>query len=287
VKPASFRYHPAGSADEAAAVLAERGEGARALAGGQSLVPLLNMRLAAVSDLVDLNHCADLDYVRATDGGLEIGALARQRAVELSADVRRDCPLLVDALRWVGHPPIRNRGTVGGSLVHADPAAELPAVAVALDAALRVRGPRGEREVAARGFFTGVFETVTEPDELVVAVRLPRLAPDARSCFLELARRHGDFAIAGVAAVLRVDEGRVVEARLALAGVAPTPVRAADAEAALVGEPPSPSLFAHAAGVAAGECAPSADLHGSADYRRQLVRVLVERALTASASEGA
>jgi aerobic carbon-monoxide dehydrogenase medium subunit len=282
VKPASFRYHVPASADEAVAVLAEQGDGAKALAGGQSLVPLLNMRLAAVSDLVDLNRCADLDSVR----GLQIGALTRQRAVELSADVRRECPLLVDALRWVGHPPIRNRGTVGGSLVHADPAAELPAVAVALDAVLVLRGRAGEREVPAAEFFTGVFETAIAPDELLVAVRFPRQAPDARSCFLELARRHGDFAIAGVAAVLRVEEDRVTEVRLALAGVDATPVRAARAEAAALGEPPSPELFAHAAELAAGECSPSADLHGGADYRRQLVRVLVERALTACAEGG-
>ena len=276
MKPAGFRYHVPASADEAVAVLAERGDGAKALAGGQSLVPLLNMRLAAVSDLVDLNRCADLDYARP----LEIGAVARQRTVELSADMRRECPLLVDALRWVGHPPIRNRGTVGGSLVHADPAAELPAVAVALDAVLVVRGPEGEREVAAAGFFTGVFETAMAPDELLVAVRFPRQAPDSRSCFLELARRHGDFAIAGVAAVVRIEEGRVAEVRLSLAGVDATPVRAARAEAAVLGEPPSPELFSHAADVASGECSPSADLHGSPDYRRQLVRVLVERALT-------
>lgn len=283
MKPAAFRYHLPGSADEAIAVLAERGEGAKALAGGQSLVPLLNMRLAAVSDLVDLNRCADLDSVRTADGWLEIGALARQRAVELSPEVRRECPLLIDALRWVGHPPIRNRGTVGGSLVHADPAAELPAAAVALDAVLRVRGPDGERDVPADEFFTGVFETATAPDELVVAVRFPRQAPDARSCFVELARRHGDFAIAGVATVVRVEDRRVAEARLALAGVDATPVRATGAEAAVLGEPPRPELFAHAADVASGECSPSADLHGSPDYRRQLVRVLVERALTTCA----
>ena len=279
MKPASFRYHVPTSADEAVAVLQERGDGAKALAGGQSLVPLLNMRLAAVSDLVDLNRCAELDYARA----LEIGALTRQRTVELSSDVRRECPLLIDALRWVGHPPIRNRGTVGGSLVHADPAAELPAAAVALDAVLVVRGPAGEREVPAAEFFTGVFETAIAPDELLVAVRFPRQAPDTRSCFLELARRHGDFAIAGVAAVLRVGDGRVAEARLALAGVDATPVRAAGAEAAVLGEAPRSELFAHAADVACGECSPSADLHGSPDYRRQLVRVLVERALTTCA----
>jgi carbon-monoxide dehydrogenase medium subunit len=280
VKPGAFRYHLPASADEAIAVLAERGEGAKALAGGQSLVPLLNMRLAAVSDLVDLNRCTDLDSVGTVDGWLEIGAVTRQRTVELSAEVRRECPLLVDALRWVGHPPIRNRGTAGGSLVHADPAAELPAVAVALDAVLRVRGPGGERDVPAAEFFTGVFETGIAPDELLLAMRFPRLAPDTRSCFLELARRHGDFAIAGVAAVLRVTEGRVAEARLALAGVDATPVRAGGAEAALAGEAVSPDVLAHAAELAAGECSPSADLHGSADYRRQLVRVLAERALT-------
>lgn len=283
MKPAAFRYHLAGSADEAVEVLAERGEAAKALAGGQSLVPLLNMRLAAVSDLVDLNRCGDLDAVRTQDGWLEIGAVTRQRTVELSPEVRRECPLLGQGLRWVGHPPIRNRGTVGGSLVHADPAAELPAVAVALDAVLRLRGPRGERDVTAAEFFTGVFETAIAADELLVTVRFPRQPPDARSCFLELARRHGDFAIAGVAAVLRTEQGRVAEARLALAGVHATPVRAAGAEAALAGEAPSPGLFAHAAEVASGECRPSADLHGSPDYRRQLVRVLVERALTESA----
>ena len=283
MKPAAFRYHLPASADEAIAVLAERGEGAKALAGGQSLVPLLNMRLAAVSDLVDLNRCADLGSVRTADGWLEIGALARQRTVELSTEVRRECPLLVDALRWVGHPPIRNRGTVGGSLVHADPAAELPAAAVALDAVLRVRGPGGERDVHAGAFFTGVFETAIAPDELLVAVRFPRVAPDARCCFVELARRHGDFAIAGVAAVLRVAEGRVAEARVALAGVDATPLRAAKAEAALAGQAPGRELVAHAADLAAGECNPSADLHGSPDYRRQLVRVLVARALTSCA----
>lgn len=278
MKPAAFEYHRPESAAEAISLLDELGEEAKPLAGGQSLVSLMNMRLGRPEHLVDINRCAEMDYVRLEDGELRIGALARQRRVELEPAVGLACPLLTKALAFVGHPTIRNRGTICGSLAHADSAAEVPAVAVALGASLVARGAEGERVIEASQFFRGLFTTALAPGELLVEARFPSLQGWG-TAFLEFARRHGDFAIAGVAVALRVEGGRVAEARLGLAGVASGPVRAVRAEAALAGEAPSPQLFREAAELAVQDCDPVADIHGSVSYRRQLVRVLVRRAL--------
>ena len=277
LKPAPFLYERAASTEEAVALLAEHGDEARPLAGGQSLLPLMNFRLARPSVLVDLNRVAELDYVRDGDGGVRLGALTRQRTIERSELVRDRAPLLAEATRLVGHFQIRNRGTIGGSIAHADPAAEYPAVAVALRAELVRSRSEGERAVAAEDFFRGAFRTALEPGELLTEVRFPP-AP-GRTAFLEIARRHGDFAIAGVAARVEVDSGRIRDVGLALAGVGGTPIRAREAEDLLRGEQPGEELFAAAARAAAAAASPSSDIHGTAEYRRSLVATLTARAL--------
>lgn len=286
MKPASFQYHDPSTVDEAVALLREHGAEAKLLAGGQSLVPLLNMRLARPAVIVDLNRVPGLDYVREEDGWLAIGAMTRQRAVERSELVASRQPLLHAATRFIAHPQIRNRGTVGGSLAHADPAAEYPAVALALGAELRVAGPEGERTIAARDLFVTYLTTALEPEEIVTEVRVPALAARTGWSFQEVARRHGDFALAGVACTLTLAaNGACDAARIALFGVAPTPVRAAAAEGLVAGERPDAALFARA-GAAAGDALdePLADIHASAEYRRHLARVLTRRALAEAAA---
>ncbi|MGH7856247.1 MAG: FAD binding domain-containing protein, partial [Candidatus Binatia bacterium] len=236
MKPAPFEYHSASSLDEAVALLARLGDEAKIIAGGQSLVPLLALRLARPAHLVDLNRIDALSKIDAADGGLVIGAMVRQRAAERSGLVRERCPLLAAALPRIGHPAIRNRGTVGGSLAHADPAAELPAVALALEAKLVARSARGERILPASEFFVGHFTTALEPDECLVEIRFPAWPDGAGCAFEEASRRDGDFAMVGVAALLRVASGGdVADARIALIGVGGTAVRAVDAEALLRG----------------------------------------------------
>jgi carbon-monoxide dehydrogenase medium subunit len=283
MKPAPFAYVAPTSVDEALALLAQHADEAKPLAGGQSLVPLMNFRLARPGVLVDLNRIPELQYIREHDGGLAIGAMTRQRAAERSALVRERCPLLAAALPLVGHPPIRNRGTVGGSLAHADPAAELPAVAAALDAELVVRGPSGERVARPDAFFLTYLTTTLEPTELLVEVRFPAWPAGAGWAFEELSRRHGDFAIVGVAAVLQLDsQGQVADARLAFIGAAPTPVRAHAAEAALRGQPATAETFRAAAERVVDALDPSDDVHASAAYRREVAKVLARRALVAA-----
>jgi carbon-monoxide dehydrogenase medium subunit len=283
MKPAAFLYRRAGTLDEALGLLAEHGEEARPLAGGQSLTPMMNVRLAQPSALVDLNPVAELAYVRASDGHLEVGAMTRQRELE-QPDVAAACPLLAAATRFIGHFQIRNRGTIGGSLAHADPAAEYPAVATALDAELVLQGPRGRRALRAREFFLGPFMTALEPGELLVEARLPTWGTAA--AFEELARREGDFALAGVAVALDLDGRRIRRAGVALLGVGPLPIPATAAEELLVGAEPGDSEISAAADAAAAQAEPRADIHADADYRRELVRVLMRRALSA-ASRGA
>ena len=280
MKPPPFDYHAATSVEQALALLAEHGDDAKVLAGGQSLVPLLALRLARPSVVVDINGIADLDAV--VDGdGLRLGAMVRQRAAERSPVVVAGNPLLATALQYIGHPAIRNRGSVGGSIAHADPAAELPGVLLALDGEVEITGPRGQRSVAAHSFFGGFLTTAIEPDELLTAVRFPAWPAGAGGSFQEFSRRSGDFAVAGVAAVIRLAaDGSIAEARLALTGVDATPVRATKAESALVGHSPTTSAWEAAAADAAAEVDPPADLHGSSAYRRHLVGVLVRRALS-------
>lgn len=264
-----------------AALLAEHGPEAKILAGGQSLLPLLNMRLVRPAVLVDINRIARLDYMRAENGHLAIGAVTRDRDVELWTEGRERCPILTEALRWVGHVEIRNRGTVCGSLAHADPAAELPVIAVALGAELVAESVRGRRTIRAADFFVSVLTTALAADELLTEVRVPVLRPGTGWGFVEFARRQGDFALAAVAALLeRGSDGRCARARIVLGGVDATPVRAERAERCLVGERFGKERFAVAGREAAAELEPASDVHASAAYRRTLAAVLVERALT-------
>jgi CO/xanthine dehydrogenase FAD-binding subunit len=280
VKPASFEYVAPRTLDEVLARLADLGDDAKLLAGGQSLVPALNLRLARPRVLIDLGRVPDIDHVRAVDGTVAIGACVRQRAAERSDVVRRSAPLLAKALPFIGHPAIRNRGTVGGSLAHADPAAELPAVVAALEADLVVASARGRRVLKPMEFFTSYLTTALRPDEMLVEVRVPHATASARVGFVEFSRRHGDFALAGVAVSLELDAGNTARAaRVALFGVGPTPVRAVQAERVLTGRAITDDVVREAAQAAAKEIDPPADLHATSHYRRRLAAVLVEDAV--------
>ena len=281
MKPAPFAYHRPATLDEALALLAEHGGEAKPLAGGQSLIPAMNFRLARPAVLVDLNRVAELGYVRAGRDGLQIGAMTRQRAVERSDAVRSAAPLLAEAMPFIAHPQIRNRGTVGGSLAHADPAAELPAVMLALEARFRARGPQGERWIPAGEFFTGILETALGPDELLLEVVVPKSPARTGYAFAELARRRGDYALVGVAARVTLDRrGRCQAARITLFSVGDGPVLATAAAAMLDGQEPSPEAMRAAADAAAQrDIDPPSDIHASAAYRRRLAAVLTRRAL--------
>jgi len=278
VKAASFEYHAPETAGEALSLLAEFGDEAKVLAGGQSLVPVLALRLARFEHLVDLNRIPALRYVQAANGVTRVGAMTTHAAIGRSAEIRRLVPLLAEATPHIGHFQIRNRGTIGGSLSHADPGAEYPAVALALDAGIVLASARGTRTVAAAEFFTGTFTTTAEPDEVLTEIRF---TGRPHGCaVLELARRHGDFALAGVACAVELDAAERVESlRLALFGVASTPVRAAAAEQA-------------ARGAAAGELDPAevgraalagiscvSDLHADASYRERVAAYLAGQAV--------
>jgi len=264
---------------EAIDLLAEYLDEASVLAGGQSLIPLLALRLARPVVLIDINGIDELSGVSAVDGWVAIGATTREYVAEASETVAGAVPLLAAALPLIGHEAIRSRGTVGGSLAHADPAAELPAVARALDAEFVVRSPSGERVVPAADWFEGYLTTSRRSDELLVEVRFPAARPGTGVSFQEVARRHGDFAIVGLAASLTLSEGAISDARLALAGLSDVPLRAAAAEDLLVGELPSAELFDEAARRATEDADPPADLHGSSDYRKKVAAALVRRGL--------
>ncbi|MBB5852383.1 FAD binding domain-containing protein [Amycolatopsis umgeniensis] len=283
MKAAPFEYLRASSLDEAIEALAGTPD-ARVLAGGQSLVPLLNLRQARPPLVVDINRVDELSFLRKENGRLEIGALTRHRVVETSAVVRSEVPLLAEALGFVGHVAIRNRGTVGGSLAHADPAAELPAVMVALDAEFSVRGPAGERVIAARDFFLGPHRTALEPGELLTRISVP--THRGGWAVEELSRRSRDLALVAVFATVTLS-GEVCEtARIAVAGAGPTPIRATAAEEALVGGALTDDAIALAAELVAAATDPPGDLHAPADYRREMAAVLTRRAI-ARAEEGA
>jgi carbon-monoxide dehydrogenase medium subunit len=290
VKPAPFDYRRPETLDEALAIFAELGSDAKALAGGQSLVPAMNFRLARPEVLVDLNRLDPLAYIHETpDGGLRIGAMTRQRSAERSTVVASRASLLSEAMPWVAHPQIRNRGTVGGSLAHADPAAELPAVMVALDARVVLRSRTATRSVPAQDFFTGILSTVLGPDELLTEIQIPARPARTGEAFMELARRHGDFALVGVAVAMVLDEGGDCNsARIVLLSVGDGPVLATRAMSALVGSVPTAPRIEEAARVAAEtEIDPPGDIHASPAYRRQLAKVLVRRALTTAAERAA
>jgi carbon-monoxide dehydrogenase medium subunit len=278
VKPAPFRYLAPRSVEEAAAALAEHGDDAKVLAGGQSLVPMLNFRLARPAVLVDINRVAGLEGLVERDGLLHVGALVRQRRLERWAAGR--APLLAAALHHVGHAAIRNRGTVAGSVVHADPAAELPALLLCLDGTVIARGAGGVRTIPAADLFLGPLMTALGPDEVVVETRWALPPVEAGWGFHEVARRHGDFALVGAAAVVTVrDDGRIDRVRLALFGCGPTPVRAEAAEKALAGQVPTPEMIDDAARRAGEALDPQDDLHATAAYRRRVGGTLLGRAI--------
>jgi carbon-monoxide dehydrogenase medium subunit len=286
MKPPAFSYYRPDSLDEALALLAEHGPDAKPLAGGQSLVPAMNFRLARPAVLIDLNRIGSLAGIEpAADGSLRIGAMTRQRTVERSATVAQHAPLLSRAVPWIAHPQIRTRGTIGGSLAHADPAAELPAVMLVLEARFVVAGPRGSRSLAAREFFTGVLSTALDEGELLAGVEIPPRPAGARSAFLEVARRHGDYAMVGAAVeLIRDDQRRCRSCRIGLLSVGDTPVLAEAAMRELTGAELTHDAIESAATAAARDLDPPSDLHASAEYRRHLARVLVGRALRQAAA---
>ena len=279
MKPPPFEYCAVSSVEEALDLLAEHGDEAKVLAGGQSLVPLLALRLARPEFLVDINGLDSLATFDHTDG-LRLGALVRHRTVEKDAAVSEGNPLVATAARYIGHAAIRNRGTAGGTVSHADPAAELPAVLVALDGAVETASTAGTRTVPASEFFLGFLTTALAPQEMVTAVRFPAWPARAGWSFQEFSRRNGDFAVAGAAVMLSVDDmGMIDGARIALSGMSDVPVRAALAEASLIGQSPSSDTWKEAANCAVADTAPPSDLHGSSAYRKHVAAALVQSAL--------
>jgi CO/xanthine dehydrogenase FAD-binding subunit len=279
VKPPKFDYHAPASVDEALALLGRYGGEAKILAGGQSLVPLLNFRLSRPAALIDLNRIPSLAYIRPENGEVRFGAMTRQRTIEFSPLVAERVPLLTEATRWVGHLPIRSRGTIGGSIAHADPSAEYPAVLSALEGSVVARSSTGERTVAARELFQSYLTTSLAAEEILVEVRLPAMPKGAGYAFEELARRHGDFALIGIAAVIARDGERCTLARLATSGAGPVPIRLREAEQILEREGLGDAAI-EAAGRRASELVdPDSDIHASADYRRHLTSVLTGRAI--------
>jgi carbon-monoxide dehydrogenase medium subunit len=289
MKPPIFDYIRPATLDEAAAVLAENGGEAKILAGGQSLVPLLNFRMLRPSMLVDINGVPNLSDVRENGDGLRIGATTRHYTLETSPLVRKRFPVLTQAMAHVAHLAIRNRGTIGGSLSHADPAAELPMMAVLLDAEIHTRTKDGTRMHPAREFFVAPLTTVLGDDEIVTEIVLPPLPPRCGWAFEEFSQRTGDFAIAAVAATLDLKDGVITDARVAVTGVDETPLRLHAAEAELGGQRCSQALFTAVAQRARAAVQPNTDLRASADYRRHLVEALTERALVTACrrAEGA
>jgi aerobic carbon-monoxide dehydrogenase medium subunit len=287
VKPSSFEYHRAHSVEEAIDLLDSLGEDAKLIAGGQSLVPMMNFRLARPTALVDIGRIPGLSYVTLEGERLRIGALTSHQTIETINDpaVLAGYSVLTRAAPWIGHPPIRTRGTFGGSLAHADPTAEWCILSLALDAEVVVAGPSGTRRIAASDLFLGFLTTALAPNEMIVEVCFP--APAPHSSFHELSRRHGDFAVVAAAVSLDRDGGVCRSARVVAGGVASTPVRIREAEAVLAGAPLEPALLHEAAGAARDALNPISDIHGSGDYRRKLAEVLVRRALEDAAESEA
>jgi CO/xanthine dehydrogenase FAD-binding subunit len=282
MKPAPFKYIAASSLDHALSLKAEYGDEARFLAGGQSLIPAMNFRLARPSVLIDINGLKDLAGVDQTsEEAIRVGALARYRDLERNHVFLASCPLFADALPHIAHPQIRSRATIGGNLSHADPASELPALAVAMEGRMRLKSAAAEREVAASEFFQGLLTTDIRVDEMLVEIAFPAPTPRTGTCFMEVARRRGDFALAGVAAIVALDgEGRCAKVRLALCGVGEIPVDASEALSALVGQPCTDGALEAAAAEVQAMIAPSGNVHGTADYQRHIAGVLTQRALS-------
>ena len=281
MKPAPFDYVAPASLAEALAVMAEHGFDAKLLAGGQSLVPVMNFRLAQPAMIVDLNGVAELGGVQRENGTMRLGAMVRHRHLEFDGMIAQNLPLLHETMPFIAHPQIRNRGTLGGSLAHADPAAELPVVAVVLNGRFHLQSQNSSRWVAATDFFTGLFATALEPEEILTEVELPILPPRTGYAFVELARRHGDYAQAGVAVTVRLDgTGMCEEARLVYLNVGEVPMVAGETAVSLQGQPLNEDTIRAAAEMATNnEIEPTGDIHATADYKRHLAKVLTIRAL--------
>ena len=278
MKPAPFKYVAAKTLDEAIAALDGHSD-AKVLAGGQSLVPMMNFRLAKPTLLVDINRIDELKGVRADSGRVLIGAMTRHAELERSALVKEQVPLISEAVSLIGHTAIRNRGTIGGSLSHADPAADLPVALLALDTLVHVKGAKGARTIAIEEFFVSLFTTAMASDEILTTVEVPRTAPGDGWAMVEFSRRQGDFALASVGISLRTDAGRIATVRIALGGVANHAIRAHRAERILQGVAPSVDLYEACAEEVTREIEPPSDIHGSAEYRKSLIRTLVRSGL--------
>ena len=278
MKPARFEYVAVDTADEAVALLAEHGRDAVLLAGGQSLVPMMNMRMARPAVVIDLNGVHELDTIE-LDSALTIGALTRQARAGAAPEVAGAAPIVAEAIRQIGHPAIRSRGTIGGNVAHADASSELPTVLVALGGEMVARGPAGVRTIPAADFFVTHFTTALD-GELLTHVRVPRAEVGVHTAFLEVARRHGDFALVGTAVRLRLDgDGVCTEARFALSGVAGAPFRVERAEEALVGRRPDEAALADVARLVSDQVSPTSDVHATAAYRKRVAGVIVRRAI--------
>jgi carbon-monoxide dehydrogenase medium subunit len=283
VIPAAFDYHSPGSLDEALALLTQLGDGAKILAGGHSLIPAMRFRLAQPGALIDINGLADLDYIREEDGVLAIGALTRESALEHSPIVAERYPLLADTAKVIADPLVRNLATVGGNIAHADPANDHPATMLAYNAEVVAHGPNGRRAIAIDDFFTGLFESALEANEILTEIRIPTPGdrPGSRpgGAYLKLERKVGDYAVTAVAVQLTLDGDRVGAIRIGLTNVNAVPMRARNAEQALTGQAATDDAIAAAGQAAAAECDPSPDLRGSVDYKRDMTRVLTQRAI--------
>jgi CO/xanthine dehydrogenase FAD-binding subunit len=280
LKPAAFQYHRPRKIEEALSLLKEFGEESKILAGGQSLMPLMNFRLAEPAHIIDINFIDGMDYTRSEKGVLKIGCLARQSRLLDNPIVRERCPLLTEALTYVGYEQIRNRGTLCGSLAHADPAAELPAVLLALDGFVTVGNLTTQREIGARNFFKSYLTTSLCSDEMMLEASIPETPAGAGWSFTEFARRFGDFALVGVAVLLVSEQDKISDARIALTGVGDKPWREPGVERMLIGQRASTDLFGKVGAEIAARIDPGSDIHASESYRRSLARVLTRRALT-------
>jgi len=284
VKPAPFEMHLPTSVSEVVALLDEHGDLAKPIAGGQSLVPMMSLRLASFEHLIDLNGVSELNQVSVNGDSLRIGAMVRQSTAEHDPQILKSVPLVAKAIPHIGHFQIRNRGTVGGSIAHADPSSELPAVALALDATIEAVGPNGSREIAAQDFFVSTWETSLIDGEILTGVRFPIWSGKCGFVVEEVARRHGDFALVGVAVAVQVDGAKVTKAGIALFGVGGTPIRASEAEQALLAGGTSADLDA-VGKLAATNLAPSDDVHASGDYRKSVAATIVARAIAKALKE--
>lgn len=285
MKNPPFVYHQANSLSEAIELLATHGDDGKVLAGGQSLLPTMALRLGPPEHVIDISGVSGLDNIDVdADGGVSLGALVRHVQAERSDDLRRLAPLIAEAMPHVGHRAIRTRGTVVGSIAHADPAAEMPAVCLAAEATMVAASSQGERTIEAADFFEGYLTTALRPDELLTHVKFPTWSPQSGGAVVEVSRRHGDYALVGLACRITLSGDAVSDAALAFFGVGPTPLRVAEAEAALVGKQPTAEAFAEAAAIVSATLAPTADIHGSTNYRRHLAGVLTTRGLESAAS---